>query len=342
MSDERKSCGKPECACAPSDATADDAPLPPEAAELADNEELATWLVAGAEKAQATRRGFLATIAGVAGAAAVSTTGCADLSWEQFSQKHYKELTTEEKRELIARIEARSRERYGVDVTVTDPRPMDGVGFAYALNLSYCIGCRRCEYACARENNTSRDPEIHYIRVLSIEKGTMDVEESENYYEGPVPEPDKYYMPVQCHQCDHPPCVRACPVEATWKERDGIVVIDYDWCIGCRYCEAACPYWARRFNFAEPSIQPSEINPVQGLLSNRIRPMGVVEKCTFCLHRTRTGRYPACLEVCPTGSRKFGNLLDPNSEVRRIIQNKRIYVFKEELGTIPRFYYYFD
>jgi molybdopterin-containing oxidoreductase family iron-sulfur binding subunit len=67
-----------------------------------------------------------------------------------------------------------------------------------------------------------------------------------------------------------------------------------------------------------------------------------MEKCTFCLHRTRNGRYPACLEVCPTGSRKFGNLLDPNSEVRQIIQTKRIFVFKEELGTIPRFYYYFD
>ena len=314
----------------------------PSAQELVDDEDLATWLVAGAEKAQATRRNFLTTMAGAAGAAAIASTGCDTRLWEKYTQKHYKELNAAEKQKLIARVEAEAAERYGVDIKVSDPRPLPGVGYAYALNLSYCIGCRRCEYACARENNTSRDPEIHYIRVLAIEKGTMSVEESESDYEGAVPSPDKYYMPVQCHQCDHPPCVRACPVEATWKEKDGIVVVDYDWCIGCRYCEAACPYWARRFNFGAPTIRPSEINPVQGLLSNRLRPMGVIEKCTFCLHRTRVGRYPACLEVCPTGSRKFGNLLDPNSEVRQIIQSKRIFVFKEELGTIPRFYYYFD
>jgi molybdopterin-containing oxidoreductase family iron-sulfur binding subunit len=319
-------------------------PREPADAELAEDEELAAWLVAGAEKAQSSRRAFLATIAGAGAAAAVASTGCGDSAamWAKYSQGHYKELDAEEKRALIARVEAEARERFGIEVSVTDPQPMPGVGFAYALNLSYCVGCRRCEYACARENNTSRDPEIHYIRVLAIEKGTMSVEESQSDYSGAVPEPDKYYMPVQCHQCDHPPCVRACPVEATWKEKDGLVVVDYDWCIGCRYCEAACPYWARRFNFGEPTIRPSEINPVQGLLSNRLRSVGVMEKCTFCLHRTRNGRYPACLEVCPTGSRKFGNLLDPNSEVRQIIQTKRIFVFKEELGTIPRFYYYFD
>jgi molybdopterin-containing oxidoreductase family iron-sulfur binding subunit len=133
-----------------------------------------------------------------------------------------------------------------------------------------------------------------------------------------------------------------CPVEATWKEKDGIVVIDYNWCIGCRYCEAACPYEARRFNFATPKIPTEEINPEQGYLSNRIRPRGVMEKCTFCLHRTRVGKYPACLEACPTGSRKFGNLLDPNSEVRNIIQEKRIFVLKEDLKTNPHFYYFFD
>jgi molybdopterin-containing oxidoreductase family iron-sulfur binding subunit len=312
-------------------------------AEIEDNEELAAALVRGGEQAQATRRTFLASMAAAAGTAAVAGTGCSTtLTWEQFSQKHYKELTPEDKKKVIARVERQARERYGVDVSVSDPQPTPGIEFAYALNLSYCIGCRRCEYACPVENNTSRDPEMHYIRVLQIDKGTMSIEESESYYEGQVPAKDKYYMPVQCHQCDHPPCVRACPVSATWKEKDGVVVVDYDWCIGCRYCEAACPYWARRFNFAEPALHPSEINPKQGMLSNRIRPVGVVEKCTFCLHRTREGRYPACLEVCPTGSRKFGNLLDPNSEVRRIIETKRIYVFKEELGTIPRFYYFFD
>ncbi len=335
MSELTPSCGSGACGCGQSAAVA--------TAGIDENEELAAALVRGGEQLQSSRRAFMTQLATAAGTAAVAASGCStSVSWEQFTQKHYKELTAEDKRKLIERVEKRARDQYGVEVEVSDPQPTPGVEFAYALNLSYCIGCRRCEYACAQENNTSRDPEMHYIRVLQIEKGTMSLEGSDSYYEGSVPAPDKYYMPVQCHQCDNPPCVRACPVTATWKEKDGVVVIDYDWCIGCRYCEAACPYWARRFNFAEPKLRPSDINPKQSLLSNRIRPMGVVEKCTFCLHRTREGRYPACLEVCPTGSRKFGNLLDPNSEVRKIIDTKRIYVFKEELGTIPRFYYFFD
>jgi molybdopterin-containing oxidoreductase family iron-sulfur binding subunit len=131
-------------------------------------------------------------------------------------------------------------------------------------------------------------------------------------------------------------------VQATWKEADGIVVVDYNWCIGCRYCEAACPYHARRFNWTKPHVPAAEINPDQGYLSNRLRPQGVVEKCTFCLHRTREGRNPACLEACPTGARVFGNLLDPESDIRRVLATKRIFVLKEELGTRPRFFYFFD
>jgi molybdopterin-containing oxidoreductase family iron-sulfur binding subunit len=161
-------------------------------------------------------------------------------------------------------------------------------------------------------------------------------------YDHPVPAPGKFYMPVQCQQCDNPPCVAVCPVEATWKESDGIVVVDYDWCIGCRYCQAACPYHARRFNWRKPQIPADEINPRQSYLSNRIRPQGVMEKCTFCLHRTREGRLPACLEACPTGARVFGNLLDPSSEIRWVLRNKRVFVLKEELGTRPSFFYFFD
>lgn len=161
-------------------------------------------------------------------------------------------------------------------------------------------------------------------------------------YAGAVPKKGKYYMPVQCQQCDHPPCVSVCPVEATWKEADGIVVVDYDWCIGCRYCEAACPYHARRFNWSKPEIPAEEINPDQGYLSNRIRPQGVMEKCTFCLHRTRNGRLPACLEACPTGARVFGNMADPESDIRKVLENRRVFVLKEELGTRPRFFYFFD
>jgi Fe-S-cluster-containing dehydrogenase component len=292
--------------------------------------------------APVSRRGFLttgfATLAGVSAvAAAVSPlrhlSPGALPTWQEFFQKHYKEMTPEDKEQIFARIRREVEQRFRVQPNLADPPPLTGVEFVYGLNISRCIGCRRCVHACVQENNQSRAPEIQYIRVLQMEKGSIDVESSEHYYQPPkVPDPDKYYMPVQCH----------CPVEATWQEPDGITVIDYDWCIGCRYCEAACPYWARRFNFAEPQLPRDELNPNIAYLSNRPRAKGVMEKCTYCLQRTRVGRMPACLEVCPTGSRKFGNVLDPDSEVAYILKHKRVYVLKEEVGTVPRFFYYFD
>ncbi|MCK6549583.1 4Fe-4S dicluster domain-containing protein [Myxococcota bacterium] len=289
------------------------------------------------------RRAFLKVLGAAAAGTAVAATPlpAAALTLEEFLQRHYKKMSPEEMRDVLARLEAKAKEEHGVDVTIRDPKPMEGVGFAYALNLSFCVGCRRCEFACAEENNTSRDPQIHYIRVLEMQKGSLDVEKSDTDYTGIVPKTGKFYMPVQCHQCDNPPCVKACPVRATWKEPDGIVVVDYNWCIGCRYCEAACPYFARRFNWTAPKIPSEQINPDQAYLSNRIRPQGVIEKCTFCLQRTREGRYPACLEACPAGARKFGNLLDPDSEIRQIIEKKRVYILKEEVGTLPRFFYFF-
>lgn len=263
-------------------------------------------------------------------------------SVDEFLQRHYKELSEDDKRSLIARLEGETARKYGAQVTIRDLEPKENVQFGYALNLSTCIGCRRCAEACHEENNHDRRTHQSYIRVLEMEQGSFDMERGNVDYDHAVPAEGKYYMPVQCQQCENPPCTKVCPVEATWQDRDGIVVVDYNWCIGCRYCEAACPYHARRFNWTEPEIQAHEINPDQGLLSNRIRPQGVVEKCTFCLHRTRDGRLPACLEVCPTGARVFGNVLDPNSEIRWVLENKRVFVLKEELGTKPRFYYFFD
>ncbi len=301
---------------------------------------------------KATRRGFLtqgiAAATGVA-AVAVALSPLNELrpgDWpaiEKLLQKHYKEMTPADKEAALARIRREVEQRFHVQPTVVAPPPLDGVEFVYALNISRCIGCRRCVHACVAENNQSRAPEIQYIRVLKMEKGSIDVETSDHHYQVPqVPEHDSYYMPVQCHQCAKPPCVKVCPVEATWQEPDGITVIDYDWCIGCRYCEAACPYWARRFNFAEPQLPADQLNPNMAYLSNRPRPRGVMEKCTFCLQRTRAGRMPACLEVCPTGSRKFGNVLDPESDVAYILREKRVFVLKEDVGTLPRFFYFFD
>ena len=264
-------------------------------------------------------------------------------SVDQFLQKHYKELTPQEMEKVLERIRKEVERQYGMRPHLRDLKPMDGVEYAYFLNLTRCVGCRKCVHACVAENNQSRSPEIQYIRVLKMPNGTFDLEKGDHTYASEtVPEKGFFYMPVQCHQCRNAPCVKVCPVDATWTEKDGITVIDYDWCIGCRYCEAACPYFARRFNFTTPSIPKEKLNPDMAYLGNRPRQKGVMEKCHFCVQRTREGRYPACLEVCPTGSRKFGNLLDPASEVAYILRNKRVFILKEEVGTMPRFYYYFD
>jgi len=270
-----------------------------------------------------------------------------EMSLESLLQRHYRELTPEDLRRILQMLEKQCESEYGVRPTIRDLKPMEGVQFAYALNLTRCIGCRKCAHACLAENNQSRDDaddiSMSYIRVLEMNKGAINLETSTVYYDPEmVPQRDKYYMPVQCHQCKESPCTKVCPVQATWQENDGVVVVDYNWCIGCRYCMAACPYDARRFNYRKPTIRPEAINPNQDYLSNRIRPKGVVEKCTFCLQRTRAGKYPACLEVCPTGARVFGNVLDPDSEINYILNNKRVYVLKEEVGTVPRFYYFFD
>jgi len=265
-------------------------------------------------------------------------------STEEFLQKHYKELSKDDMEKVLARITREVEKQYGVRPHVRDYKPMDGVEFVYCLNLTRCIGCRKCVHACVAENNQSRDPEIQYIRVLKMPHGSMEMEKGDhNYAPDKVPEKGFFYMPVQCQQCKNAPCVKVCPTKATWTEPDGITVIDYDWCIGCRYCEAACPYFARRFNWTKPKIPKDRLNPNMSYLGNRPRKQGVMEKCHFCIQRTRAGKYPACLEVCPAGARKFGNILDPESEVSYIMRTKRVFIqIKEELGTSPRFFYYFD
>ena len=300
------------------------------------------------ESGAVSRRTLLKGAGATLGAAAFARALAPLTEWtpatsvDDFLQKHYKEMSPSDMEVVLRRLEDETKAEHGVDVSIEDVRPMDGVKFAYALNLSICIGCRKCAEACHIENNHDRATNNSYIRVFEMEKGSINFEKGNVTYDHAVPAQDKYYMPVQCQQCDNAPCVDVCPVEATWKEKDGIVVVDYNWCIGCRYCEAACPYHARRFNWKKPEIPAEEINPVQSYLSNRIRPQGVMEKCTFCLHRTRKGKMPACLEACPTGARVFGNVLDPKSEIRWVLQNKRVFVLKEDLGTAPSFFYFFD
>jgi Fe-S-cluster-containing dehydrogenase component len=276
-------------------------------------------------------------------AVAATVAGSSSDFVERFLRRRFAELGSERKAEILSELERDYSDRFGRDVSVADTPPMDDVVFGYGLDLARCVGCRRCVYACVDENNQSRDPQIQWIRVLRMEKERgIELAESTAYYEPPtVPEPDAFYVPVACQQCRNPPCTKVCPVKATWQEPDGIVVIDYDWCIGCRCCMSACPYGARHFNWAEPTISSDEIEPDTHYLGNRPRPTGVVEKCTFCIHRVRRGRYPACVEICPVGARKFGNLLDENSEMRYLLREKRVFVLKEELNTRPRFYYFY-
>ena len=322
-----------------------------------------------------SRRDFFkkAGIGALMGAAALLTgkdDAEARVSWAEWFQKNYRLMTEEEKREAIERLEKRYTEEFGRKVTVDGTPAQKGVLFGYALNIQKCIGCRRCVYACVKENNQSRhDPQIQWIRVIRMEKGRFSEEymdkgyprdygiqvgghagkpagvtlEGQHYYEPEkVPEKDAFYFPIQCMQCEKPPCVKVCPVRTTYRDPDGIVVIDYNWCIGCRMCMGACPYWARRFNWGEPNLPKEELNPDTHYLGNRPRMKGVVEKCTFCIQRTRKGRYTACVEVCPVGARKFGNLLDPNSEVRKILERKRVFRLRAELNTYPKFFYFID
>lgn len=298
-----------------------------------------------------SRRGF---VKGAAAGAATATAAAISSApaWGgrsmqdalgSFFQDQYKKMDADEIAEALARIERRAQRTHGVEITCENSPPIPGVVFGYALNISKCKGYRDCVTACVEENNLGRDSQVQYIRVLEMDQGSGQLENSEHYYDAEqVPHEGKYYMPVQCMQCDNPPCVKSCPVEATWLEPDGIVVVDYDWCIGCRMCMNACPYWARHFNWTEPEIPAAQINPDTHYLGNRPRPRGVTEKCHFCIQRTRKGRLPACAEACPNGARVFGNLLDPNSEIRHVLANKNVFRLKEDLGTEPKFWYYRD
>ena len=283
--------------------------------------------------AKATRREFASCAA--AAAAGFLMTAC--------GPRRLHEVPRERLKTLVREMEQEYSQKYGKQVAVSDVGPMPGVLFAYALDISRCIGCRRCVYACVEENNQSRDPQVQWIRVLQMDKEHgVDFEHADPYYQPDlVPQDGHFYVPVACQHCRNAPCTKVCPTGATWTEKDGIVVIDYDWCIGCRCCMAACPYGARQFNWRQPSIPDAELNPAMHYLGNRPRPRGVVEKCTFCIQRVRAGRYPACVEVCPVGARKFGNLLDPDSEIRYIIDHKRVMVLKKELNTMPKFFYFY-
>jgi molybdopterin-containing oxidoreductase family iron-sulfur binding subunit len=200
------------------------------------------------------------------------------------------------------------------------------------IDLQKCIGCDTCTVSCKAENRTP--PGVSYNAVIEMEVGAY-------------PNTHKVNIPRPCMQCDKPACAGVCPVGATYKHQSGIVAIDHDRCIGCRYCIAACPYGARSFDFGEPygemtgytKVQAPEYGVDRGERTKRKAPAGTVRKCTFCFHRLNRGEEPACVETCIGDARYFGDLNDPDSVVAKLAASPRAFKLKEELGTQPRVIY---
>ena len=194
------------------------------------------------------------------------------------------------------------------------------------IDLKRCMGCQTCALGCKMQNNVPMG--TLWNRILT--DGGEDVDSAR----GEFPNQQKSWMPLACLHCENAPCVKVCPVGATYRDNDGRVLINYDRCIGCRYCMAACPYNARVFNWQDPVREPGfSYGDVPA------RPKGVVEKCTLCVERTSKGKEPVCVEVCPAKARIFGDLNDPNSEVSKAIHERGGQQLLAEKGTKPQVYY---
>lgn len=198
-----------------------------------------------------------------------------------------------------------------------------------AIDRGRCIGCHTCEVACKMENNVPEG--LAWNRV--IVEGAASADGAAGTY----PHVEGQYLPVACQHCENPACQKVCPTGATYKDELGRVEIDYDKCIGCRMCMAACPYNARVFNFAEPVRDP-DFN--YGHAAVPVRARGVMEKCTLCKERTDEGRVPMCVACCPVDARIFGDLDDADCELSRLRRSSRAQVLLENKGTRPQVHYF--
>jgi tetrathionate reductase subunit B len=199
--------------------------------------------------------------------------------------------------------------------------------YGMGIDVAKCIGCGRCAEACKNENDVPREP--FYFRtwveryVIPTSGDTM-VDSPNGGIDGfpPLTTPESdilrtFFVPKLCNHCDDPPCVQVCPVGATFATEDGVVLVDKDYCVGCRYCVQACPYGAR---FVDPRTRTAE-------------------KCTFCYHRITKGLQPACVEVCPTGARIFGDLKQRSSPLARFERFRKLHTLKPHLNTKPKVFY---
>ncbi|MFC2046773.1 sulfate reduction electron transfer complex DsrMKJOP subunit DsrO [Chloroflexota bacterium] len=206
-----------------------------------------------------------------------------------------------------------------------------------AINMKACSerdDCRECINACHSYHNVpdidNKEEGIKWIYKAPFEK-VFPEHENEFIASGMKEVP----IILLCNHCKHPPCIKVCPTKATWKREDGIVMMDYHRCIGCRYCMGGCPYGSRSFNWKYPRPFIREVNP-----DFPTRTRGVVEKCNFCAKRLSQGLSPACVEACPEKALTFGNLLDHESEISEILRTHNIIRRLPELGTDPNIYYY--
>ena len=199
---------------------------------------------------------------------------------------------------------------------------------AIGINLRRCIGCNTCAVACKMQNNVPDG--MLWNRVLT--EGCERFDSAEGTY----PNLLRTYLPLACQHCENPACERVCPTGATYKDDKGRVEIDYDKCIGCRMCMAACPYNARTFNWNEP-VRATGASYGDARVPERGR--GVMEKCTLCKERTDEGDEPICVRCCPVDARIFGDLDDPDSAVSRLRREQSAEVLLEEKGTRPQVFY---
>jgi molybdopterin-containing oxidoreductase family iron-sulfur binding subunit len=213
-------------------------------------------------------------------------------------------------------------------------QPLKAKRWAMAIDAAKCKnGCADCVIACHAIHNVpnfgkSKD-EIKWIWTESF-ASVFPAEE--HPYQKPASQSLK--IPVMCNHCANPPCVRVCPTQATFQRPDGIVMMDYHRCIGCRLCMAGCPYGARSMNFRDPRPSIEKINP-----DYPTRTKGVVEKCNFCQERLAKGDLPACVLACKEKALVFGDLEDPRSEIRLLIEKRFTLRRRANLGTAPQIYY---
>lgn len=199
---------------------------------------------------------------------------------------------------------------------------------AIGVNLRRCIGCNTCALACKMQNNVPDG--MLWNRVLT--EGCERFDSAEGTY----PNLSRTYLPLACQHCENPACERVCPTGATYKDDKGRVEIDYDKCIGCRMCMAACPYNARTFNWNDP-VRATGASYGDARVPERAR--GVMEKCTLCKERTDEGDEPMCVRCCPADARIFGDLDDPDSAVSRLRRDQGAEVLLEDKGTRPQVFY---